>query len=540
MMDNKRVLIAVVLCLVVTVGWNYLAEYMGWLPEPVAVQTQPANTTADAVLSDAEQGTLSTDAGEGLAVFTPSAGREVRVSTPLYTAILHSQGGVLQRFSLKDYRATIAPDSPDMDMVGDAAASLGAMGLMLDGKRTWQEGQWSFDGGDLLLAKGEAGTLTFSGELNGIRIVRELSFSADSYLVEETVRLVNGADVPRTLRLDFTLGYAPEQGGKNSYNPTKVAWFSDSEGLDNEADTEDLEKGLAKRLPLLWAGVENNYFLAAIAPHDRDVALKAKFQRGVYRLAVEKDGIAIAPGFEAKAGTAYYFGPKVASELDNAPNVLGASIDFGMFSILAKPLLAGINFFHKYVGNYGVAIIILTVLIKLVFWPLSHKSYKSMEQMKKLQPMMQKIREKYADDREKQNQEVMKLYKTYKVNPAGGCLPMLVQIPVFFGLYQALLNSIELRHASFITHLPFTEYIWLADLSAADPFYITPIVMGLTMLLQQMMTPGTGDPVQRKMMLLMPVIFTFMFLGFPAGLVLYWLTNNVLSIVQQWFMLRKA
>jgi YidC/Oxa1 family membrane protein insertase len=182
----------------------------------------------------------------------------------------------------------------------------------------------------------------------------------------------------------------------------------------------------------------------------------------------------------------------------------------------------------------------LTILIKLLFWPLSHKSYKSMEQMKKLQPMMQKIREKHADDRERQNQEVMNLYKTYKVNPAGGCLPMLVQIPVFFGLYQALLNSIELRHASFITYLPFTDKIWLADLSAADPFYITPIVMGLTMLLQQMMTPSTGDPVQKKMMMFMPLVFTFMFLNFPAGLVVYWLVNNVLSIAQQWFMLRKA
>ena len=179
-------------------------------------------------------------------------------------------------------------------------------------------------------------------------------------------------------------------------------------------------------------------------------------------------------------------------------------------------------------------------IIKLLFWPLSHKSYKSMEQMKKLQPMMAKIREKYADDREKMNSEIMQLYKTYKVNPAGGCVPMLLQIPVFFALYQALLGAIELRHAAFITHLPFTDMIWLADLSAKDPYYITPLVMGATMFLQQRMSPPMGDPMQAKIMMFMPVVFTFLFLNFPSGLVVYWLVNNVLSIAQQWLMIRKS
>ena len=163
-----------------------------------------------------------------------------------------------------------------------------------------------------------------------------------------------------------------------------------------------------------------------------------------------------------------------------------------------------------------------------------------MEQMKKLQPMMKKLREKHKDDKEALNKEMMQLYKTYKVNPAGGCLPILVQIPVFIGLYQALLNSIELRHASFIEYLPFTDITWLADLSAADPFYITPLLMGASMFLQQRLTPAAGDPTQQKVMMFMPVIFTVMFINFPAGLVIYWLCNNILSIGQQWWMLRKA
>jgi YidC/Oxa1 family membrane protein insertase len=215
-------------------------------------------------------------------------------------------------------------------------------------------------------------------------------------------------------------------------------------------------------------------------------------------------------------------------------------VDFGWFHIIAVPLLKILNWFYKYVHNYGVAVILLTVLIKLIFWPLSQKSYKSMDQMKKLQPMLTKLREKYADDKERMNQEVMQLYKTYKVNPAGGCLPMVVQIPVFFGLYKALLGSIELRHAAFITHVPFTNLVWLADLSVKDPYYVTPLIMGATMFIQQKMTPTGGDPTQAKIMLLMPVVFTFMFLNFPAGLVVYWLVNNVLSIAQQWWMMRKA
>ena len=223
-----------------------------------------------------------------------------------------------------------------------------------------------------------------------------------------------------------------------------------------------------------------------------------------------------------------------------APNHIEKSLDYGWFSIIAKPLVMLLQFLHSYVGNYGTAIILMTVLIKILFWPLSQKSYKSMEQMRKLQPMMQKIREKHADDKEALNREIMQLYKTYKVNPAGGCLPILVQIPVFIGLYQTLLNAIELRHTPFITYLPFTDKLWLADLSAQDPFCITPLVMGATMLLQQKMTPAPGDPTQAKIMMLMPLVFTVLFINFPAGLVVYWLVNNVISIAQQWFLMRRS
>jgi YidC/Oxa1 family membrane protein insertase len=222
------------------------------------------------------------------------------------------------------------------------------------------------------------------------------------------------------------------------------------------------------------------------------------------------------------------------------PNNLVAAIHYGWLDVIAKPLVRILQFFHKYVGNYGLAIILLTIVIKIVFWPLSHKSYKSMNRMKKIQPMMKELKEKYKDDRQKMNQELMRLYKTYKVNPAGGCLPMLLQIPVFIGLYEALLGSIELRHASFIPEVPFTDIVWLADLAAKDPLYVSPVLMGLSMFLQQKLSPQAGDPTQAKIMMFMPVFLTFIFLNFPAGLVVYFITNNLLSMLQQWLMLRKA
>jgi len=196
------------------------------------------------------------------------------------------------------------------------------------------------------------------------------------------------------------------------------------------------------------------------------------------------------------------------------------------------PMLTFLNYINTFVNNYGIAIIILTILIKIAFWPLGNKSYKSMKEMQKLQPELTAIREKYKDDKQKAGQETMALYKSHKVNPLGGCLPMVVQIPVFFALYKTLMYAIELRHAPF--------FWWIQDLSDKDPYYITPIIMGATMFIQQKMSPPAGDPMQQKIMLVLPVVFTFLFLTFPSGLVIYWLFNNILSIGQQYYIMKKA
>jgi YidC/Oxa1 family membrane protein insertase len=266
---------------------------------------------------------------------------------------------------------------------------------------------------------------------------------------------------------------------------------------------------------------------------------KGTFEDSVYRVALEQN-TRIDPGQHERIATSYYLGPKEQQYLTLVGNNLIGALHYGWLNIIARPLVQVLKFFYSYVGNYGAAIILLTFVIKIIFWPLSHKSYKSMEKMKKIQPMMKQLKEKYKDDRQKMNQELMQLYKTYKVNPAGGCLPMLLQIPVFIGLYEALMGAVELRHASFITHFPFTDIVWLADLSAKDPYYITPVIMGLSMFLQQKLSPTAGDPTQAKIMLIMPIFLTFIFLNFPSGLVVYFFTNNMLSIFQQWRLMRKA
>jgi YidC/Oxa1 family membrane protein insertase len=207
-------------------------------------------------------------------------------------------------------------------------------------------------------------------------------------------------------------------------------------------------------------------------------------------------------------------------------------VDYGILSFLAIPLFEVLQFFHSLVGNYGFAIILVTLLIKVIFFPLFSMSYRAMAKMRTVQPQLQQIRENYGDDRQKMNEEMMRLYREEKVNPLGGCLPILVQIPVFISLYWVLLESVEIRHEPFA--------LWITDLTSQDPFYVLPILMGASMVVQQLMNPAPLDPVQKKVMLALPVVFTVFFMQFPAGLVLYWLSNNLVSIAQQWWIMRKT
>jgi len=526
MENNKRVLIAIVLCLGVLLAWQH------FFPQYGMIQKTPPQDAAQKKTEAAPAGKPAAKADPTLASAEPVPGAPIQVSTPLYKATLLSSGGVLQHFTLNDFKLTLDKNSPNMDLIEEAAAKA-PLGLVLDGQATWRTVTWATDAKDTTLAKGQSATLVFTGTQNGLAIKRELTFHADTYLIDEAVTLTS--QNAQTARLTFTLAGGSLTGGEANYNPTRAAYLEKS--LEEITSLDKIKDGKVIESGGRWAAVESNYFISAVIPVG-PAALKLQWVDGITRLAAEKDNISLAPGQPVKVDNSYFLGPKERATLAEAPGDLKIALDYGMFHVLAEACLWLLHFLNNYVGNYGVAIILLTVLIKALFWPLSQKSYQSMEKMRKLQPMMAAIREKYPDDRNKMNEELMQLYKTYKVNPAGGCLPILVQIPVFFGLYQALLNSIELRHAPFIAHVPFTDILWLADLSAKDPFYVTPLIMGATMFLQQKMTPPPGDPTQAKVMMFMPVIFTFMFLNFPSGLVVYWLVNNVLSITQQWLLMK--
>jgi YidC/Oxa1 family membrane protein insertase len=525
-MDTPRVLLAVVLSLAVLVGWNFLFP-------PTKPSSVPEMAQSNGSIPPDSQ---PAPQDKPTPAFTP-AGRRVTINTPRYQAVINTAGGVMERFVLKGYTQTIQPDSPPIDLIQPHTLAKAPLGILWNGAPTWT-GQWILQGEDMTLAPGETGSIQLATRLGDMEMVRTFRFHADTYEIGEEIRLSNTGKAQAKGSLAATLASAGLSTPNDKYNPTQIVYWA--QNLEHKGDAKDLQTGIESPQPVRWAGIESHYFLMAAVPTSGDMVLRAKQEDGIFRIALA-DNLVVDPNTTLVRTISYYLGPKTEADLAALPRDLVAAINYGFFDSIAKPLKRFLVFLATHTGgNYGVAIIILTVIIKILFWPLSHKSYKSMEQMRRIQPHMARIREKYADDREKMNAEIMQLYKTYKVNPAGGCLPMLLQIPVFFALYQALLGAIELRHAPFITHLPFTDLLWLADLSAKDPLYITPLVMGATMFLQQRMTPTAADPTQAKIMMAMPVIFTFLFLSFPSGLVLYWLVNNILSIIQQWLLTRSS
>jgi YidC/Oxa1 family membrane protein insertase len=309
-----------------------------------------------------------------------------------------------------------------------------------------------------------------------------------------------------------------------------------------------------------WLGIGDKYWLTALIPA-QDEAIKANFRHTLvegqdrYQVDFIREGVTVAPGQTVEVQDRVFVGAKELERLDDYADAFGIplfdrAIDFGWFYFLTKPIALFLHWLYGVVGNYGVAILILTLLVKLAFFPLANKSYTSMSKMKALQPEMLKLRERFENDKAKLQQEMMALYKREKVNPMAGCLPIVIQIPVFFSLYKVLFVSIEMRHAPF--------FGWIQDLSAPDPtslfnlfgllpfdppqflmIGVWPVLMGLTMLLQMKLNPSPPDPIQARIMTMLPLVFTFLFATFPAGLVIYWTWNNILSIAQQWLIMRR-
>lgn len=374
---------------------------------------------------------------------------------------------------------------------------------------------------------GDKTTVTFSGAHGGMVVTKTYVISSNDYLIKGSVSVSNtGA---QTLNLPVRMGL--NGGIIDSMHADKYTFSGPLMYDGKRLKTEKAEKvtdPINVDKPM-WVGYTTKYFMAAISRgFDKGAIVKDNKSADIYG----DTQVQVNPSAQQKLEFSVYTGPKEYDLLRSYKLKLEKGIDFGIFSFIAIPMLKFLKIIYGFVHNYGVAIILLTVVVKLITLPLTHKSMVSMRKMGALAPKLNELKEKYKEDKEKMNAATMELYKKEGVNPFGGCLPMLLQIPIFFALYKTLLLAIELQGAPF--------FGWITDLSLKDPYYITPVIMGVTMFIQQRMTPSTAqDPIQQKMFMLMPVIFTFMFLAFPAGLVVYWLTNNILSIGQQYYINKK-
>ncbi|MDP1871528.1 MAG: membrane protein insertase YidC [Gallionella sp.] len=371
---------------------------------------------------------------------------------------------------------------------------------------------------------------------NGIKVVKLLTFHKSSYVVDVAYEIENITAAPITTSAYFQLirdSIDPAGGSKMVPTYTGMAVYTDKEKFQ-KVDFSDVEKGkisYPKDSDNGWIGMLQHYFVAAWLPKDKTNRefFTRKLEGDAYSAGVIVPVAAIAPGQKSVISVPLYAGP-AQSTLDSIAPGLGLTVDYGWLTVVATPIFWTLTFIQGIVQNWGVAIILLTVLIKLLFFPLSAASYRSMAKMRLVAPKLEKIKLQYADDREKLNRAMMDLYKTEKINPLGGCLPVLIQIPVFIALYWSILASVEMRNAPF--------FGWITDLSAADPFFVLPVLMGASMFLQSKLNPVPPDPIQAKIMKIMPIAFSVVFFWFPAGLVLYSIVNNALSIAQQWYITR--
>ncbi|HEX9910495.1 MAG TPA: membrane protein insertase YidC, partial [Desulfatiglandales bacterium] len=452
-------------------------------------------------------------------------------------------------FKLKKYHLTADPDSPLVELAR-GQAPLVTIQFDPSGKKDASPVVYNVNDNSLTLEAGASPReLAFRATTsNGLLLQQTFRIDPDHYAIEHGFTVSNPLEKPAEGILKAQIANLPPKESTSYYSFIGASLLLNNKYEEMASTDLKNEKSLSGQIA--WVSYQEDYFMVAFVPEAESQSnfLARTLASGVLEQTYSAALQPIASGNQFSTRSTLYLGPRDLDIIKVIGRKLDLAIDFGWTDIIAKPLLFLLRFFNQYTGNYGIAIILLTILIKILFWPLTHKSYKSMKEMQKIQPLMAKIREKYKDNKEMMNKEMMSLYKTYKVNPMGGCLPMVIQIPVFFALFRILGNSIELRHAAFM--------LWINDLSAPDrlfhlPFTIplmTPpsgipvltLLMGASMFIQQKMTPTPGDPTQAKIMLLMPVIFTFMFINFPSGLVLYWLVNNVLSIGQQYRIIKRA
>ncbi|MGA2939323.1 MAG: membrane protein insertase YidC [Syntrophobacteraceae bacterium] len=550
-MDSKA-LLAIVLSFLLFLAWHfYFAPTQTPLPqqkEAATTTTQPQTLPPPAALSP---------------VLPPkvdfSTQKMWSIGDSLYKMKIIAQGARESSFELLRFKEELKPDSPPMQMIRDTAYLPLDVELLFH--KDWDLYRRSFTSDvptEIKIAPGEPPiSIPFQTEIPGkVRLTKIFTVQADSYAMDLEIQIQNLSAEKLSDQMGLSFYFKPySESAHQTYNQSRLTFSTN--GSNHDLGPKDFSKPEAtSKLPYDWVAYQDNFFIQAIIPLTQgnyqiipSIVNDETQHNQITRLVFLTDKFDLDPNESSSFKLRLYNGPKEINTLQEAGHNLSAAVDYGWFTFLAKPLLVGLKWFYSFTHNYGIAIILLTIIIKIVFWPLTQKSYTSMQKMKKIQPKIQQIREKYKDDKEKLNQELMQVYKTYKVNPMGGCLPMALQIPVFFALYRMLNSAVELRHQPFA--------LWIHDLTAPDRLNlgfsidlpmighldglpVLTILMGATMFLQQKMTPSSGDPRQEKIMLIMPVMFTFFFINFPAGLVLYWFVNNILSIAQQYWINRHA
>ena len=466
----------------------------------------------------------------------------VEVRTDVLTVRIDPRGGTIRQVLLPHYPVSIEqPDRPFVLMDDNYRGGLvyvAESGLVGASAPTHHD-LFAAEKSRYALVPGTEGIdvrLHWEDE-NGVRIAKVFEFARDSYEVGIRYEIENATSLPWTGQAYGQFRRTPPGGGGGglggigdvtSYTYTGAVLSSPDKPYE-KIDFDDMEsEDLDREIRDGWIAMIQHYFASAWVP-EREVASRyyTKSLGGPEYLAgLIGPPTTVAPGSSGEARLTLYVGPKVQDRLEAAAPGLKRTVDYGWLFFIAQPLYVALWFIHEYVGNWGWAIILLTCCIKLAFYHLSAASYRSMARMRKLAPRIQTLRDRHTGDRQKMNQAMMELYKKEKINPLGGCLPIVVQIPVFIALYWVLLETVELRQAGFI--------FWLKDLATHDPFFVLPVLMGGSMFLQQRLSPTPPDPIQAKVMMFLPLIFTAFFLFFPSGLVLYWLVNNLLSIAQQW------
>lgn len=545
---ERNAILATALVILILVGYQW---YLSRFEPPPQEPTRPAATTPGSSPTTPPRAPTPAPAKPRAGVtprgYTPTAQlglspREVVVETPLMRVTLSTAGARATNWQLKRYR--VDSGSPvDLVAVKDPDGAPGPLAAWADGEQAQAIYRVDRDRLDLA-SRDETGTVTFTQvAASGVEIQKRLTFHADRYQVEValTVRNLSGTDLPVEPRLVWGPGLRNSLDKKNTRLQAPTLW------LDGKRQQEDLAKVTGEKAltgNLSWAALQDTYFAAALLPKDKGLhafVMRAAGDQPVVGLAGAKQ--VLSPGGQTTTEAWVFAGPKDLDVLRGVGQDLDSLVDLGWFDFLARPALWLLKFLYRFTGNYGIAIILVTVLQKIAFHPLTHKSLKSMQAMQAIQPKLQALQERYKNNPQKKQEETMALYKKHGVNPMGGCLPMVVQIPIFIALYNALSSSVEMWQARFL---------WIRDLTQPDALFtvevwggydfhanILALLMGVSMWVQQKMSPPAGDPRQAQMMLwMMPILFTFMFWSFPSGLVLYWLVNNILQVGQQWLITR--